>query len=248
MIDLPIDEYLDLGIITVDDIFFKVLNDDEKNLKLMDDFNNFLQLNVASKNPSYEEVYRYPYYFFYYYVKREYARFGSNYVSNDTSRFVEQVLQFKDGRNQEFFTQIVIEKLKSDLDDLSNTIFLCIPASTAEKNKVRFENFSNNVCSATGMINGFGLVENNSDRMAYHVTGEKIKTFHWKFYNQEFFKGKDVIVFDDILTRGDSMHYMIACVRALGANVRCCITLGKTIKPDSSECIRTLHPYSNTFL
>ena len=49
-------------------------------------------------------------------------------------------------------------------------------------------------------------------------------------FNQAFFAGKDVILFDDIVTSGDTMRDFINKMRELGANPLLCLSLLYTPK------------------
>ena len=122
----------------------------------------------------------------------------------------------------------VEEELKDTFGDLlSNLTLVCIPASTPAKNEARYELFSNLLCQATGMTNAYSHMVINEERVARHEGGIAGETDTITF-DEEFFKGKNILLFDDLLTRGDSMRKFGRKMSSLGANVIASMTIGKT--------------------
>lgn len=120
------------------------------------------------------------------------------------------------------------EKLKNTFGKLlSNLTLVCIPASSPEKNKARYEYFSDLLCRRTGMTNAYSHIIVNAARVARHVGGAAgdLDTIT---FDDDFFKGKNVLLFDDVLTRGDSMRKYRTKMIAMGANVIAGLTVGKT--------------------
>ena len=120
------------------------------------------------------------------------------------------------------------EKLKSTFGSLlSNLTLVCIPASTPEKNKARYEYFSDLICRRTGMINAYSHISVNVARVARHVGGAAgdLDTITFDY---DFFKRKNVLLFDDVMTRGDSMRKYRLKMKSLGASVIAGFTIGKT--------------------
>lgn len=118
-------------------------------------------------------------------------------------------------------------------DVLKYLTFVCIPASSSHANRIRFQSFSKYICSDTGMTDAFHAVTVSADRIATHLGGTN------KFDNisldGSFFKGKYVIIFDDIITKGDSMINMKHQLEQKGAIVICGITLGKTVHSERGK-------------
>ena len=122
----------------------------------------------------------------------------------------------------------VINKLNNTFGNLlSNLTLVCIPASSPEKNRARYEEFSRQLCERTGMTNAYSHLSVNGERVARHVGGEVGGTDSISF-DEEFFKDKNILLFDDILTGGGSMRRFSSKLTSLGANVIAGLTLGKT--------------------
>lgn len=128
----------------------------------------------------------------------------------------------------------ITEKLTSCFGDLlPEFTFVCIPASTAEKNKSRYEIFSDSICKETNMQNAYSHISVILDRLAKHnriikLSGSNpISPFNVEF-DKDYFRGRKIILFDDILTTGASMRLYAERLSLLGAKVIGAITIGKT--------------------
>ena len=106
---------------------------------------------------------------------------------------------------------------------------VCIPASTKEKNIARYKEFSERLCQETGIENGFEYVHLTRDRVAKREGGNADDASITNYsFDPEFFKGKRVILFDDIITKGNSMRNAKSMLEKEGAFVICGISIGKT--------------------
>lgn len=105
--------------------------------------------------------------------------------------------------------------------------FVCIPASTSEKTRLRYEEFSKRVCDVTGMMNAYNYMEVIHDCSEKKFGGSGILTDNIRF-DQNFFKGKYVLLFDDVITKGDSMLKFKHKMESLGATVIAGIAIGLT--------------------
>ena len=71
----------------------------------------------------------------------------------------QMVYDFKDGRNFEAVAQMTAASLKEQYgDDCKDIVFVPVPASTSEKNELRYKAFCERVCELTGAINGYDHV------------------------------------------------------------------------------------------
>lgn len=143
------------------------------------------------------------------------------------------VWDFKDGRAYEEVAQMVAKRLKELFGDkVKSIVFSCVPASSVEKNEIRYKDFSAQVCNLSGAINGYQHISITEERLTVHEhrkdkekTGSKVKVID---FDAEFFKGKDVLCFDDILTTGSSWATFGSQLEQLGANIVGGFFLGKT--------------------
>lgn len=146
----------------------------------------------------------------------------------DTCRMI---LGFKDGRN--VYGKWAAYKFASALHtvDLSDVTIVCIPASSICSHLRRWKRFSQILCNLTGAQNGFDYVEVIGSRKRVHKTKDyelasNIK--HCIHIDADFFKGRKVLVIDDIYTTGHSSAAFIGAMKAAGANVVMAAFLAKT--------------------
>lgn len=141
------------------------------------------------------------------------------------------ILGFKDGRN--LYTRWAARLFARALSamDLSDVVIVCIPASTRCANVRRWKRFSDILCRLTGAIDGFDRVQVSGSRKRAHVTGEHELATNIKHYvhiDAEYFRGRKVLVIDDIYTTGQSSAAFIAAMQAAGATVTMAMFLAKT--------------------
>lgn len=141
------------------------------------------------------------------------------------------ILGFKDGRN--VYTRWAARQFARALAamDLSDTVIVCIPASTRYAHVRRWKRFSKLLCQLTGAINGFDRIQVCGSRKRAHVTGDYELATNIKHYvhiDAEFFQNRKVLVIDDICTTGLSSDAFIGAMRASGATVTMAMFLAKT--------------------
>lgn len=115
---------------------------------------------------------------------------------------------------------------------LKNIVFVCIPASTCEQNENRYRFFCEQVCSLAGVMNGFSHIRILADRPSVHENRKKHT--HADFserlmkFDEDFFKEKDVLIYDDVVTTGMSYAGLAERLEFLGANVLGGLFLSRT--------------------
>ena len=141
------------------------------------------------------------------------------------------ILGFKDGRN--VYTRWAAKLFAQALDfmDLSDTVIVCIPASTRFSHVRRWKMFADLLCRRTGAINGFDRIQVSGSRKRAHITGDYELATNIKHYvhiDAEYFRNRKVLVIDDIYTTGQSSAAFIAAMQAAGATVTMAMFLAKT--------------------
>ena len=115
---------------------------------------------------------------------------------------------------------------------MEDKLLTCIPASSAEKNEARYKAFSERVCELTGAINAYDHIKVSGERLAVHenrkVSEKKITKVQIIEFDEDFFKGKNCICFDDVLTSGKSWAAFGHKLEEFGANVVAGFFLSKT--------------------
>lgn len=121
------------------------------------------------------------------------------------------------------------EKLVSTFgeDRLKRLTLVCIPASSRAKNKARYEEFSNRICGELGMTNAYPHITVVSEKESKYAGGPSLDLSKLSF-DEEFFRDKYVLLFDDVITKGNSMKLFKRKMELLGAKVVGGMSLGKT--------------------
>ena len=129
--------------------------------------------------------------------------------------------------------QTVIPQIKAKLVSTFGTSILrkltlvCIPASSVEKTKARYEVFSDRICRETGMTNAYRYLQVISSSEEKKFGGRGITANNVSF-DADFFRGKYILLFDDVITKGESMLRFKRKMEDLGAIVVGGISIGKT--------------------
>jgi len=141
------------------------------------------------------------------------------------------ILAFKDGRNVYTRWAACLFARALTAMDLSDTVIVCIPASTRCANVRRWKRFSALLCRLTGAIDGFDRIQVCGSRKRAHVTGDHELATNIKHYvhiDADFFKGRKILVIDDIYTTGQSSAAFIEAMKAAGATVTMAMFLART--------------------
>lgn len=151
--------------------------------------------------------------------------------SFDNQDLHRMILGFKDGRN--VYTSWAARQFAAALShmDMHDVAVVCVPASTRYSHARRWKRFSRSLCSMTGAIDGFDRVQVCGRRSRAHVTGDRELATDIDSYvhvDDAFFRGRKVLVIDDICTTGQSSAAFIDALQATGATVVMAMFLAKT--------------------
>ena len=156
-------------------------------------------------------------------------------VGEDAIAARELVWAFKDARDNAFekVAEMTAEHLKKEYGDkLRNMSFVCVPTSNKDHYATRFSAFCKRVSELSGVENGFSHIVIMQSRMAVHEHRHGKKKCEVKpqliDFDVRYFKGKDVCVFDDVVTTGKSYANFANMLEDNGANVVGGMFLGKT--------------------
>lgn len=199
--------------------------------------------SMLDRISSWNEIKGIPYYFFWYYYP---TRFGK--VSDESERARKIVWNFKDGETTDIsIASIVVNKLKETFNRsmLNKFTFVCIPASSRLDNEIRYETFSSEVCTASGMKNAFSYIGIVKEKTPKHLSPTHLDEPAEYSFDNVFFKGANIILFDDVITTGRSMAAFKRVLESLGATVICAISIGRTYS-DYYGDNRKPHPYTGT--
>lgn len=169
----------------------------------------------------YKAAYRYDYY-----PVNRYP-YGTISQSNESAR--RSVWNFKDGSSS-VGVNVIVDFLEGNYtDEQMKSLVLCvIPASTDIKNRIRYKSMCEQVCSKLPVQNGFGLISVCYDRADSRTAGKSDDTVSNLTFSSTV-RGKDIILFDDITTRGTSFRQAADELMRRGARSVCGLFLGKTV-------------------
>ena len=138
---------------------------------------------------------------------------------------------FKDGRNyaKRWAANVVCDTLS--LIDMTDTIFLCIPASCQHTHARRFKKFSAMVSDKLHAENGYDYIHVIGKRNKAHIShahelAEDIDQYVQ--IDETKLAGRKVVVFDDITSSCKTADAFIKRIQQAGANVRLAIFLART--------------------
>ena len=145
----------------------------------------------------------------------------------ETMEADRHILDFKSGRKYatEWASRLIGKALS--LMDLKDTVIVCIPASCQQTYTRRFKRFSSNVCAMTGAENGFEHIKVIGKREKVHICGDHA-TEDNVWIDEDFFKGKKILLIDDICTTGKTSDAFREKMEQAGAHVRMAMFLAKT--------------------
>ena len=191
-----------------------------------------------------------PYVFLYYYVPVKYQHDKEYSFTQEVETSCHKIWNFKDGIDQEWAINAVTEVLalrpySYNGKSHPKLTFVCIPASTIDSNNQRFKYFSAAICERLYLNNGFDHIKIVKEKTPKHISG--VESESELEIDPFFFAGKDIILFDDVVTKGHSMQKLMQKLQAVNAKTVLCLSLGKTYFPPVTT-INPINPYTGNHL
>lgn len=174
-----------------------------------------------------DEIIGLPYYYIhiYYPYRINGVVFDVSPIEREHQKYV---WNFKDGVTD--VTNDVATKIGQELkdrlgNDISRTVLFCIPASTQQKNEIRYKKFCSLVSEKYGIQNAYSYIQITSGTIARHMggTGDVDVTL-----DANFFRDKCVVLFDDVVTTGRSIDKYKSKLEAIGAHIIGAMSVGRT--------------------
>ena len=160
----------------------------------------------------------------------------------------ESIYKFRDGKEQSWPT-IILQKLlvkevisliaSKQIDPKTDNWALAFPpASSKDSNTARFKEFTTNICGLfTKLQNSFDHIEIVKEKEPKYINDKLNPKEHttWDLdqdlkFDIDFFKGKNIILFDDVVTTGKTMYDFIIKLKQLEANPVLCLSILYTPK------------------
>ena len=158
-----------------------------------------------------------------YYPKNRYP-----YVDADQESQRRSVWCFKDG-SYSIGVSIASDFLEGNFtkDQMRNMVFCVIPASTQYKNEMRYKAMCNRIAEMFPVRNGYDVINITEDRENSREQKSSNTVANLAFSDTVY--GKDVILFDDITTRGTSFIQAANALKAKGARTVYGLFIGRTV-------------------
>ncbi len=115
-------------------------------------------------------------------------------------------------------------------EDCSHLTLLCLPCSDEEKYVLRFREFAALLCKETGLINGCPYMTYQEASEPKHLGGSD----HPVVELSRFWEDRVIILVDDVITSGGSVHRMENLLREAGAVTLAALLLARTTHPSDA--------------
>ncbi len=156
-----------------------------------------------------------------------YSYLPKRYTTDDvqTERIRRFIYSFKRGdRHAVDFAVNIVSECLNKWYGASNQdyVLVCVPAATSAKYNRRFKRFAEEVSKRTGIQNGTEHVNIFGMREAKHNNAAHIVSESYGYHvstDPDFFAGKNVILFDDLITTGATAEEFAEELAAVDANV-----------------------------
>ena len=112
-------------------------------------------------------------------------------------------------------------------EEMKNVVVCVIPASTQYKNDIRYKTLCAKIAEKFPVINGYNYITINTDRSDSRT--QKSSDTVWNLSFSSSVRGKTVVLFDDITTRGTSFIQVANKLKEAGASNVHGFFLGKTL-------------------
>ncbi|SHH51841.1 RecQ family ATP-dependent DNA helicase [Thermosipho atlanticus] len=171
--------------------------------------------------------------------------FPDEILENDERILRQKIYKFKNGERETInsFAKVISNLLSKNID--KDTVFCVIPASTKKSNKIRYKKFSKLVSRKLGINNGYKFLRILKEKKPKHISGKEENILKYVKINSKKIKNKTVILFDDIITTGNSFQKIADTLIAYGAKDVIGVFLAQTIR--NNEKVSSLTSYNCLF-
>ena len=158
------------------------------------------------------------------------------------------VWRFKSGEQTDLFVKlfsIAASRIRAVQENRHRAVLVPVPASTREKHRTRYEAFCRKLSADMGVADGYGAITVAYDRAQYKGThGNGDRTANLEFHPERF-RGKCVLLVDDVLTTGATFIALRRKLIAHGAKFVIGMFLAKTIAFEDERKDLSINDYTN---
>lgn len=169
---------------------------------------------------------------YHYYYTMEYlpTRYLANESEWDNRR---AVWNFKDGCCSSSIINDMVERVERIVCSSKSDYVICfIPASTRSKTTTRFSAVARRLSERTGVEATLSAITKPFDSLPEHVSGKSDNPTDGFCFDTSVFRGKKVILVDDVITRGRTFVHTAEKLLAHGAVSVVGLFVAKTTNPD----------------
>lgn len=146
--------------------------------------------------------------------------------------YLYDVWRFKSGEQTDLFVKlfsIAASRIRAIQENRHRAVLVPVPASTREKHRTRYEAFCRKLSAEMGVADGYGAITVAYDRAQFKGThGNGDRTANLEFHPERF-RGKCVLLVDDVLTTGATFIALRRKLIGYGAKFVIGLFLAKTI-------------------
>ena len=154
---------------------------------------------------------------------------ASSSQKNDRSA----VYQFKDGYCEPRIFDGLVEGVNHLAGYNKSDYVICfIPASTQHKTNIRYRNLATRLENATGVKARFNAISRTVDKASGYLNGKSGNPTEGLSFDASYFRGKRVILIDDVVTRGRTFCLTANELLNRGAIDVEGLFVAKTVNPD----------------
>lgn len=151
----------------------------------------------------------------------------------------QAVWNFKDGICSSQILNAFADRIKSMAT--SNSVVCFVPASTSAKTAARYGELSRKLQAMTGVQCSYTAIRKTVDGESGHIAGKSANPAADFSFDQSFFKGKNVILIDDVVTRGATLAGTGERLLSLGAGDVFGLVVAKTVNPVFDSSYQSRH-------
>ncbi|KUF41650.1 hypothetical protein AS361_17495 [Myroides marinus] len=140
---------------------------------------------------------------FTYFSKNKYSSLIPN--NSYINHFTQELYKFKDGKTTLFHTLIAELIKQTQHIENKNLVFCIIPASTHNNNIIRYQNFCNYISNYLKITDGYNFITREVEKEKSSIVGKTNTDPLIGIALDPSLKGKNIILFDDVITRGESI-------------------------------------------
>ena len=191
--------------------------------KALEHSQNFNQMNMKKIN-------------FYEYLPQRFAA-----TSEQIVKVRNLIYNFKSGRKEaaNFAADLIVRLLWNWYGHKCNEYtIVCVPASSNAEYRHRFCYFSHVVACRCQQDNAMQHIQILGKREALHRTANHVVQDSGTYrieLDKEFFAGRKVIIFDDLVTTGTTAEHFAALLQEAGAEVKGALFIAKSVKGISKK-------------